>query len=310
MNNSKILQDNDLEKHVDVYEQIRAILSIGRRAVKAARTRMTLLTFLIFLPLVFLAVQATAREKAANIADEISQLPKAHTVKQAAEKTVEIRRQSQKLTVAWAREEAELLSQINALEKDLEALKWRRKKTAAYLEDLEKKMTALNAKNQADREIRNELEPFLDERLEALKQFAQGDLPLLKEMQAPHLQLVKQTLNDADATMVQKSRSLLESVMQAVEYGYFVETDEAEITIDGKSVRVQRINVGRLGLFTLSTDGHDAWKWNRDRDQYEPAPHFTGDIKEAIQIAERARLVTLVELPVGPPSTLDEETAK
>jgi len=310
VNNSRISQDNDLEKHVDVYEQIRAILSIGRRAVKAARTRMTLLAFLIFLPLVFLAVQATAREKAANIADEISQLPKAHTVKQTAEKTVKIRRQSHKLLDAWAQEEAELLAEINALKKDLEAFKWRRKKTAAYIEDLENKMTALNARNQAAKEIRNELGPFLDERLETLKQFAQGDPPLLKEMQIPHLQLVKQTLNDADATMVQKSRSLLEAVMQAVEYGYFVETDETEITIDGKSVRVQRINVGRLGLFALSTDGHDAWKWNSDKDQYEPAPHFTGEIKEAIRIAERARLVTLVELPVGPPTTLEEETAK
>jgi len=234
----------------------------------------------------------------------------ASEVKESAEASVEIRRQSQNLTDAWAREEAELLSEINALEKDREALKWRRKKTAAYLDDLEKKMTALNARNQAAKEIRNELEPFLDERLEALKQFAQEDLPLLKEMQAPRLQAVKQTLNDADVTMVQKSRSLLEAVMQAVEYGYFVGTDEAEVTIDGKSIRVQRINVGRLGLFTLSTDGHDAWKWNRDRDQYEPAPHFAGDIKEAVQIAERARLVTLVELPVGPPSTLEEETAK
>jgi len=75
-------------------------------------------------------------------------------------------------------------------------------------------MTALNARDQATREIRNELEPFLDERLEALKQFAEGDLPLLKEMQTHRLQSVKQTLNDADATMVEKARSLLEAVAQ------------------------------------------------------------------------------------------------
>lgn len=234
----------------------------------------------------------------------------ASEVKQTAETSVEIRRQSHKLLDAWAQEEAELLVEIEILEKELESVEWQRKKASAYLQDLKKKMTALNARDQAAREIRNELEPFLDECLEGLKQFAQEDLPLLKEMQAPRLQSVKQTLNDADATMVEKARSLLEALMKALEYGYFVEPDEAEVTIEGKSIRVRRINLGRLGLFALSTEGHDAWKWNRDRDLYEPVPHFAGDIKEAIQIAERARLVTLVELPVGLPLTLKEETAK
>ena len=258
---------------------------------------------LVWVTLLFVIIPSNTEAGSSN-------QPTASEVKQTAEASVEIRRQSQKLSDAWAREEAELLSEIDTLEKDLKVLIWRRKKTAVYIEDLEKKMTALNARDRAARDIRSELEPFLDESLMALKQFAQGGLPLLEEIQTPHLHVLKQTLNDADATIVQKSRSLLEAVMQAVEYGYFVETDQAEVTIDGKSVRVQRINVGRLGLFALSTDGNDAWKWNRERDEYEPASHFAGDIKEAIQIAERSRLVTLVELPIGFPLTLEEEITR
>jgi hypothetical protein len=110
--------------------------------------------------------------------------------------------------------------------------------------------------------------------------------------------------------MVEKLHSLLETVMQALEYGYFVEPDEAEATIHGKSMRVQRIAVGRLGLFALSADGHDAWRWDREKGQYEPAPHFVRAITEAIQMAQHGRLVTLVKLPFGLPAIPEGEAAK
>ena len=236
--------------------------------------------------------------------------PAASAVRQTAEAAVDVRRQSQKLTDEWAKEEAKLHSEIDGLQKDLDALKWRRKKIAAYIEDLENKITALGERDRAGQEIRMELEPLLDEQLENLSQFVEGDLPFLKEKEATRLHAVRQVLNNGDATMVEKLHRLLETVMQAVEYGYFVEPDEAEATIDGKSMRVQRIAVGRLGLFALSADGHDAWRWDREKDQYEPAPHFVRAVREAIQMAQRARLVTLVELPLDPPATLEGETAK
>jgi hypothetical protein len=236
--------------------------------------------------------------------------PAASDVKKMAEEAVDIRRDTQKITDAWATEEAELHTEIEGLQKDLDALKWKRRKIAAYIEDVEAKMTALTARDRAGQEIRMELEPLLDEQLETLRQFVDGDLPFLKEKESTRLHAVRQVLNNGDASMVEKLHTLLETIMQAVEYGYFVEPDEAEVTIDGKSMRVQRIAVGRLGLFALSVDGHDVWRWDRDKGQYEPAPHFARSVREAIQMAQRARLVTLVELPLGQPATLEQEVAR
>ena len=67
--------------------------------------------------------------------------PSATNVKQTAEKAVEVRRESQKLADNWAKEEADLLLEIQTLEQELATLKWRREKTAAYMKDLEDKMT-------------------------------------------------------------------------------------------------------------------------------------------------------------------------
>jgi len=234
----------------------------------------------------------------------------ASMVKETAEKAVEVRRESQKLADGWAKEAADLQTEIQTLEQELETIKWRREKTVRYMKDLEDKMTALKAKEQAAHEIRNELEPFLDQTLQKLQEFSKNDLPMLAEMQAPRLRSVAAILNNADANIVQKTRSLLEATTQALEYGYFPDPDEVEIDIDGKLVHVQRLNVGRLALFALSGDARDAWKWNRETSRYEPVPHFARSIQEVIQITERSRLVSLVELPVGTAKERVEEISR
>ena len=227
--------------------------------------------------------------------------PAALQVKENAEASVEIRRLSQKRIDAWVDEEEKMLSEISRLEKDLDTLKWRRQKTDTYLLDLEHKMAALNEGSRAAKEIQNELEPFLEKTLQDLEAFSENELPSLRELQGPALQSAKELQNDADADMVRKTRGLLEVLMRAVEYGYFVEPDQTDIVIDEKIIRVKRISVGRLGLFALSADGDQAWKWQPEKEQYEPIPHFAGAIREAIQICERRRLVELVKLPMPPP---------
>jgi Skp family chaperone for outer membrane proteins len=253
----------------------------------------------LFSSLTFIAAPASAEAPSS-----------ATMVKETAEKAVKVRQESQKLADGWAKEAADFQTEIQSLEQELEAIKWRREKTASYMKDLEDKMTALKAKEQAAHEIRNELEPFLDQTLQALQHFSLNDLPMLTEMQAPRLRSVAGILNNADANIVQKTRSLLEATTQALEYGYFPEPGEAEIDIDGKLIRVHRLNVGRLALFALSGDGRDAWKWHRETGRYEPVPHFARSIQEVIQITERSRLVSLVELPVGTARELVEEKSQ
>ena len=236
--------------------------------------------------------------------------PSALKVKANAEASVEIRRLNQKHVDAWADEEEKLLSEISSLEKDLDTLKWKRQKTDTYLLDLERKMAALNEGGRAAKEIQDELEPFLEKTLQDLEAFSENELPSLRELQAPGLQATEALQNDADADMVRKTRGLLEILMRAVEYGYFVEPDQTDIVIDEKVIRVKRISVGRLGLFALSADGDQAWKWQPEGQRYEPIPHFADAIREAIQICEQRRLVELVELPMGPPVSPDKEVEK
>ena len=230
-------------------------------------------------------------------------------LKETAEAAVEVRRENQKLADRWAAEASDLRSEIQSLEAEMETLQWRREKIAVYMKDLENKMATLKKKELAANEIRNKLEPFLDQTFHELQEFSKNDLPMLTELQAPLLRTTENTLDNADANMVQKTRRLLGAATQALEYGYFPQVDESEIDVEGRHIRVQRLSVGRLALFALSGDSRDAWKWQKETARYEPIPHFARSIEEVIQITQRTRLVTLVKLPVGPPKKPEKEVA-
>ena len=202
-----------------------------------------------------------------------------------------VRRENQKLADQWATEASDLRSEIQSLEaQDGNDSNGGGKKSAVYMKDLGNKMATLKKKEQAANEIRNELEPFLDQTLQEMQDFSKSDLPMLTELQAPLLRATENALDNADADMVQKTRHLLGTVTQALEYGYFPQVDESEIDVGGRHIRVQRLSVGRLALFALSGDGRDAWKWQRETARYEPIPHFARSIEEVIQITQRTRL--------------------
>jgi hypothetical protein len=242
--------------------------------------------------------------------EKSSAQPSAAAVLETAENAVDVRREAQHLRDLWAAESEQLQAEAGALEKELKRLRWRRDKTAAYIADLEEKMADLLAVDREARAIQNELGPFLDEGAERLKSFVADDLPLHPEARDARIKHLFRTLDDADADLPAKVRAFLEALATETEYGYFTESDEAELELDGHIVRVHRLNVGRLGLFAVSDSGRKAWRWERGAKRWDPVDVYASRILQALQMADHTRLVSLVELPLGQPAAIVEAAEK
>ena len=227
--------------------------------------------------------------------------PSAGAVLERAESAVEVRRETQQLRDRWAAEAEALTAQAEALERELERVRWRRDKTAAFMADLEQKMTALAAAETATLTLRDDLGPFLDEGVLRLKTFAARDIPLHPEERDARMKQLLRVMGDADADLPSKTRALLEALAVEIEYGYFTEADEAELEIDGRVVHVRRLFVGRLGMFAVADGGRRAWRWNPGAKGWEPVDNHAPRIQQALQMADRSRLASLVALPIGPP---------
>jgi chromosome segregation ATPase len=227
-------------------------------------------------------------------------------VKRTSERTVAIDVETQKAVDAWAAEEKKLLEDIDRHERALKRVEWEQKKTAEYLATLQDKMAELREKAEEMKKINAELLPILDQGLEGLAATVEGDVPFDKDRRLQQVEDTAQILNDYDAGLLVKTRTLFDAVAREVDFGYSVDIQETEIEIQGRSTRVKLLKVGRVGLYALSMDAQKAYVWNAGQKKYLPVDGSVREIDEAVQIVERIRIIELTRLPMGSPGSSAE----
>ncbi|MGM0427422.1 MAG: DUF3450 domain-containing protein [Thermodesulfobacteriota bacterium] len=227
-------------------------------------------------------------------------------VKKTSEQTVATDVETQKAVDAWAEEEKKLLEKIDHQERNLKRIAWEQNKTSEYIQTLENKITELREEAEEMEKIKAELLPILDQGLERLTTYVQTDIPFDKARRLKRIEDAGHTLNDYDAGLLAKTRSLLDAIAGEVDFGYSVDIKETEVEIEGRSTRVTLLKVGRVGLYALSMNTEKAYVWNPQKKAYLPVHKGVRDIDEAIQLVEKIRIIDLTKLPMGRP----EEAAR
>jgi hypothetical protein len=227
-------------------------------------------------------------------------------VKQTSERTVATDVETQKAVDAWAAEEKELLEKIDRSERALKRVAWEQRKTSEYLETLENKIADLREKALEMERINRELLPILDQGLESLAACVQGDPPFDKAGRLGRVEDAAHILNDYDAGLLVKTRTLFDALAREVDVGYSVDIQETEIDIEGRSTRVKLMKAGRVGLYALSMDAEKAYVWDAGQKIFLPVDGSVREIDEAVQIVERIRIIELTRLPMGRPGPAAE----
>jgi len=254
------------------------------------------------LSLVCLALAAWVTVAGVN-AQTGSKKTTAAAVLKTAKKTIAVDQQSQSEIDQWQQEAEDMQAQIDTLQNQLKTLAWQLEKSAIYRSDLEQKIAQLESDQQQAQRLGDRLEPFLDEQVDRLAAFIETDLPFMTHARQAQLTQLRRALDDADASLADKSRLFFKALVTEAEYGHLSQTDEAELDIDGRAVRVQLFHVGRLALFALSPDGASAWRWNAAESRFAPMDRYAAQIRQAMEMADHTRLIALTRLPIGPPDT-------
>ncbi|MBU1277352.1 MAG: DUF3450 domain-containing protein [Proteobacteria bacterium] len=225
--------------------------------------------------------------------------PGAQEVGRQSQEAVRLRVATQKQRDAWAGQRAPLADAIEAAQKDLKLVTAQRVKAEAYLAGQRAKVAELKRRLAEMARIRQELEPLLDQGMARLETVVASDLPFLAAERAQRLASLKHTLNDYDASLAKKASSLLSALEVEARYGQTVAVEETEMEIQGARRRVRLLRLGRLALFALDPAGRRAWRWDRESGQWKPQDTLHRQLEMASEIAQRRRVVSLVELPVG-----------
>ncbi len=221
-------------------------------------------------------------------------------VKNISKKAVSVGITSQNVHESWVEEEHRLIEEIEDLENLLDHIKWQREKFSVYKVDLQEKIAGLKEKAKAMEAVNMQLLPILEENLEKLQATVDKDIPGNLTERRKSIHHARMVLNDYDMGLLDKARAVLDAVAREVDLGHRVSVLEDEIEVDGQLRRVKMLQVGRIGLYAMTLDNSNAYRWDASGGQWGAIDDPTA-IRDAIDMAEGVRLVGLSQLPVAQP---------
>jgi len=237
--------------------------------------------------LVFWVAPAAAESEAEQLQERVTQ-------------TIEIRQQTQKKEDAWAGKKAELIARYRSLKAQQEQLEKLKLKTERALSAQKARVAELERKIKETARIREGLQSYLESVVTQLEEFIKKDLPFLPEERAARISSIKGTLARADTPAAEKYRRVMEALQVEAEYGRTVEVYQDTVNLNGQSILMDILRLGRLSLFCQTPDGKLVGHYNRAAGRWGLLPSkYRRQINRAVEMARRERTIDLVRLPIG-----------
>lgn len=223
---------------------------------------------------------------------------------------------AEKTNRASAKSQKRISSLDNQTQKLLEryrAANWKAQQLQLYVKQLEQmigsqedKLDSLLRQIEEIEVTQREVLPLMERMVESLEKFVALDLPFKVEERESKVRRLKKLLIDADRSVADKYRNVLEAFQREVDYGRSIEAYQEELKI-GRSERiVDVLRVGRIGLYYLTLNGEEGGWWNRAKGKWQPLPEANRlatrqAIRKGLKIAEDKSVPALITLPVPAP---------
>ncbi len=213
---------------------------------------------------------------------------------------ITIRQSTQKSEDDWFERKAEMIAEFETLTRETMQL-------TALNTELGKKATAeQSAVNDLKREIdeiarmTTELLPFLNKTRERLAELVASGLPFLPEERHTRLKNLDQIINDANVTVSEKFRKVMEALSIEAEYGNTIEIYQEKISVADNTILADIFRLGRLSLFFQSLDQTETGYFDPLTSRWQVLPRkYNRDIGSAFEIGAKRRSADLLNLPLG-----------
>lgn len=151
--------------------------------------------------------------------------------------------------------------------------------------------------------IQRQIQPLVLEMLEAVRQFIELDAPYKKETRLARVDKLSAMMSDADVTIAEKFRQVLEIYSIESEYARKIDTYSEEININGETLNVDVLAIGRVALMYQTVDGSRTGVWDRKTEKWVDldAGQYRSEIRNAVRIAQKKAQNDIMRLPIPAP---------
>jgi hypothetical protein len=141
--------------------------------------------------------------------------------------------------------------------------------------------------------------PLMLRMVSALEQFVALDVPFLPRERAERLQFVLEAIDRVDVTVAEKFRQVLEAYLIELEFGRTIEAYTGTVDVDGQTLEVDFLRVGRIGLYYQTLDGLQSARWDVGAKRWERlAASDRNPVRDAIRVARKLTAPNLLTLPL------------
>lgn len=195
-----------------------------------------------------------------------------------------------------------LISKFKQVSKTIEGLKVYNAQLEKQLESQREIMARLEDSIGEITVIQRQIQPLVIEMLNGVEQFVQLDAPYRKERRLGRIEDLREKMDDADITIAEKFRQVLEIYSIESEYARKIDTYEDTININGQDIVVDVLAIGRVALMYQTADGTRTGVWSRETQQWEDLDSdYRTPTRNAIRIAQKKAQNDIMLLPVPAP---------
>ena len=209
---------------------------------------------------------------------------------------------SQKKVTALAEQTIDLTAEYEIILRQIESLRSYNTQLRKIIANQTDEMQSIRTQITEVKKTSKEIMPLMLEMIKNLKQFIALDIPFLMKERTKRLAELKTIMDRADVSISEKYRRLLLAYQTEAEYGRTLETYRGFKDIDGKTIKVNYLRVGRVALVYQSPDGKKQSYWDKNKKAWvKLSSRYKRAVENGINIALKQQPPALITVPVPAP---------
>lgn len=144
--------------------------------------------------------------------------------------------------------------------------------------------------------------PLLNKMLVALEKFVNADLPFHLDDRLESIGRLKGLMVAPEASTSDRFRNIMDIYAAETEYGNTYEAYKDSQTVNGESIEVDMLRIGRVGLYYQTTNQKESYMWdtaNRDWKKLDDGQNR--NVRKAIKVAAKTVAPELLSLLIPAP---------
>lgn len=156
--------------------------------------------------------------------------------------------------------------------------------------------------------IERQITPLMTRMLDSLESFVELDTPFLIDERRERIGRLRDMMDRSDVTPAEKLRQVLEGFSIENDYGRTIEAYKGSLEVDGRTLEVDFLRIGRVSLTYQSVGGGVTGAWDNSARQWVELPPETykTQVYEGLRVARKQIAPDLIVAPVAAPTEVSQ----